>query len=122
MDFSKIKEVRFNGEKVAEVMLNNVTAWKNPSADNAFLMFIQNLYKVIGRGFVFAGKVERGIIKVGDNVEITGFGVKIITPVVDILISGKSVVSAQLGDLAEILLKCSDPGILSPGCALCTPK
>jgi elongation factor Tu len=40
--------------------------------DKPFLMPIEDVFSISGRGTVVTGRVERGIIKVGDNIEIVG--------------------------------------------------
>ena len=42
--------------------------------DKPFLMPVEDVFSITGRGTVATGRVERGIVKVGDEVEIVGFG------------------------------------------------
>ena len=42
--------------------------------DKPFLMPIEDVFTITGRGTVVTGRVERGMVKVGDEVEIVGFG------------------------------------------------
>ena len=44
--------------------------------DKPFLMPIEDVFSIKGRGTVGTGRIERGKVKVGDAVEIIGFGVK----------------------------------------------
>ena len=44
--------------------------------DKPFLMPIEDVFSIKGRGTVGTGRIERGKVKVGDPVEIVGFGVK----------------------------------------------
>src|SRR5690606_19014639 len=41
--------------------------------DQPFLMSVEDIFTITGRGTVATGRIERGVIKVGDNVDIVGF-------------------------------------------------
>jgi elongation factor Tu len=74
--------------------------------DKPFLMPVDKVYQIKGRGTVAASKVERGTIKLGDQVEIIGFGYESTTSVVTgIEIFGKPTQQAQAGDDAGLLLR-----------------
>ena len=42
--------------------------------DKPFLMAVEDVFSITGRGTVVTGRIERGIVKVGEEVEIVGFG------------------------------------------------
>jgi len=42
--------------------------------EKTFLMAIEDVFSITGRGTVATGRIERGVLKVGDNVEIVGIG------------------------------------------------
>ncbi len=74
--------------------------------EKPFLMPVDQVYEIKGRGSVAASKIERGTIKVGDNVELVGMGFKPLPSVVsDIKIYEKWVKGAIAGDDAGLLLR-----------------
>lgn len=74
--------------------------------DKPFLMPVDKLYYIEGRGTVAASKIERGTIQAGEKVEIIGMGYEPIpTVVIGIEIFGKSTNKAQAGDDAGLLLR-----------------
>lgn len=74
--------------------------------DKPFLMPVDKLYYIEGRGTVAASKIERGIVKLQDRVEIVGMGYKPVEAVVtDIKIFEKSTNKAEAGDDAGLLLR-----------------
>ena len=64
--------------------------------DKPFLMPIENAFSIAGRGTVVTGKVERGILNKGDEVEILGFGRKITTTITGIEMFHKDLVRPAL--------------------------
>ena len=76
------------------------------NVDKPFLMPVDKVYYIEGRGAVAASKIERGTIKRGDKIELVGFGYEPIpTVVTDIEIFGKPANEAQAGDDAGLLLR-----------------
>src|SRR3954471_15548508 len=69
-----------------------------------FLMPIENVLTISGRGTVVTGKVERGTLRVGDQVEVVGLGETISTVATGLETFGKSLPTAEAGDNAAILL------------------
>ncbi len=77
----------------------------NYDENGAFLMPIEDIFTITGRGTLVTGKVSRGKIKVGDTIQIIGLDKEIKTTVVKgIEISRKSVDEATVGDDVGILL------------------
>ncbi|MGI9118282.1 MAG: elongation factor Tu [Minisyncoccia bacterium] len=70
-----------------------------------FLMPIEDVFSIEGRGTVVTGKIERGIVKVGDEVEIVGIKETVKTTVTGIEMFNKSLNEGQAGDNAGILLR-----------------
>ncbi|NYI76654.1 elongation factor Tu [Nocardioides panzhihuensis] len=70
-----------------------------------FLMPIENVVTITGRGTVVTGAVERGTLKVGDAVEIVGLGPTITSTAIGMETFGKSLESADAGDNAAVLLR-----------------
>jgi elongation factor Tu len=70
-----------------------------------FLMPIENVLTISGRGTVVTGSVERGTLSVGDRVEVIGLGPTLSTVATGLETFGKSLPSAQAGDNAAVLLR-----------------
>ncbi|MFI7062206.1 elongation factor Tu [Kribbella sp. NPDC050124] len=70
-----------------------------------FLMPIENVLTISGRGTVVTGAVERGSLKVGDTVEVVGLGPTVTSTAIGMETFGKSLESAEAGDNAAVLLR-----------------
>ncbi|GGR64697.1 elongation factor Tu [Nocardioides luteus] len=70
-----------------------------------FLMPIENVVTITGRGTVVTGAVERGSLKVGDAVEVVGLGPTFASTAIGMETFGKSLESAEAGDNAAVLLR-----------------
>jgi elongation factor Tu len=73
--------------------------------DKPFLMPVEDVFSITGRGTVVTGKVERGRIKPGDEVELIGFGTHIKTVAVSIEMFRKVLDEGVAGDNIGILLR-----------------
>lgn len=73
--------------------------------DKPFLMSIEDVFSITGRGTVVTGKVERGTVKVGEEVEIVGFGETRKTVVTGVEMFRKLLEQAQAGDNVGCLLR-----------------
>ncbi len=73
--------------------------------DKPFLMPIEDIFSIEGRGTVVTGRIERGQIKVGEEVEIVGIKDTTKTTVTGIEMFNKQLQSGQAGDNAGILLR-----------------
>jgi elongation factor Tu len=73
--------------------------------DKPFLMPIEDVFSISGRGTVVTGRVERGIIKVGDEVEIVGFGPTQKTVCTGVEMFRKVLDEGRAGDNIGILLR-----------------
>ena len=73
--------------------------------DKPFLMPIEDIFSIEGRGTVVTGRVERGQVKVGEEIEIVGIKDTTVTTVTGVEMFNKSLDSAQAGDNAGILLR-----------------
>jgi elongation factor Tu len=73
--------------------------------DKPFLLAIEDVFSIKGRGTVATGRVERGTVKVGDEAEIIGFGVTRKTTVTGVEMFRKSLDFATAGDNAGLLLR-----------------
>ncbi|MCH5674569.1 elongation factor Tu [Streptomyces gilvus] len=71
--------------------------------DAPFLLPVENVLTITGRGTVVTGAVERGVVRVGDRVEVLGAGVE--TVVTGLETFGKPMEEAQAGDNVALLLR-----------------
>ena len=70
-----------------------------------FLMPVENVLTISGRGTVVTGAIEQGTLKVGDPVEVVGLGPTFATVATGLEMFGKSLAEAEAGDNAAILLR-----------------
>ncbi|HXK34893.1 MAG TPA: elongation factor Tu [Candidatus Paceibacterota bacterium] len=70
-----------------------------------FLMPVEDIFSIEGRGTVVTGKIERGVVKVGEEVEVIGLKPTQKTTVTGIEMFNKSLEEGQAGDNAGILLR-----------------
>ena len=73
--------------------------------DKPFLMPIEDIFSIEGRGTVVTGRIERGLVKLNDEVEVVGLKPTAKTVVTGIEIFNKSLDEGQAGDNAGILLR-----------------
>jgi elongation factor Tu len=73
--------------------------------DKPFLMPVEDIFSIEGRGTVVTGKIERGVVKVGEEVEIIGLKDAVKTTVTGIEMFNKSLGEGQAGDNAGILIR-----------------
>jgi len=75
------------------------------AVDKPFLMPIEDVFSISGRGTVVTGRVERGVIKVGEDVEIVGFAPTQKTVVTGVEMFRKTLDYGQAGDNVGLLLR-----------------
>ena len=73
--------------------------------DKPFLMPVEDVFSITGRGTVGTGRIESGIIKVGDEVSILGMGADSKTTVTGVEMFRKLLDEGQAGDNAGLLLR-----------------
>jgi len=93
--------------KVKELVDTMDTYFPQPERelDKPFLMPIEDIFSIEGRGTVITGRIERGEIKVGEEIEIVGLKDTTKTTVTGIEMFNKQLQSGQAGDNAGILLR-----------------
>jgi elongation factor Tu len=87
----------------------------------AFLMPIENVMTITGRGTVVTGAVERGVLGLGDTVEVIGLGDAVASVATGIETFGKPMRQAQAGDNAAVLLRGVKRGEVRRGQVLALP-
>ena len=91
--------------------------------DKPFLMPVEDVFTITGRGTVATGRVERGQVKIGDVVEIVGLGAENkTTTVTGVEMFRKSLDSAMAGDNAGLLLRGVERKDIERGQVLAAPK
>ncbi len=93
--------------------------------DRPFLMPVEDVFSITGRGTVATGRIERGVIKVGDPVELVGMmkdGEKPLTSVcTGVEMFRKLLDRGEAGDNAGILLRGIDKDAIKRGMVICAP-
>ena len=110
-------------DKIWELMDAIDTYFPTPERDldKPFLMPIEDIFSITGRGTVATGRVERGIVKVGDEVELVGLGETKKTTVTGVEMFRKSLDQGQAGDNIGALLRGVDKTEIQRGQVLCKP-
>ena len=89
--------------------------------DKPFLMPVEDVFSISGRGTVVTGRIERGIIKVGDEIEIVGIRPTRKTTVTGVEMFRKLLDQGQAGDNAGLLLRGTKRDDVERGQVLCKP-
>jgi elongation factor Tu len=90
--------------KLAEA-LDSYIPTPERAVDGAFLMPIEDVFSISGRGTVVTGRVERGIVKVGEEIEIVGIKPTLKTTCTGVEMFRKLLDQGQAGDNVGILLR-----------------
>ena len=91
--------------------------------DMAFLMSVEDVFSITGRGTVATGRIERGIIKVGEGVEIVGLmDAPLTSTVTGVEMFKKLLDEGQAGDNAGLLLRGIEKKDIRRGMVICAPK
>ena len=89
--------------------------------DQPFLMPVEDVFGIKGRGTVVTGRVERGIVKTGDEIEIVGFGNTVTTTVTGVEMFHKTLEEGQPGDAVGALIRGIEREDVSRGAVLSKP-
>ena len=112
------------GAKAIEDLMKNVDSYipqPKRDIDRDFLMPIEDVFSISGRGTVVTGRVERGIVKVGDNVEIVGLRDTITTTVTGVEMFRKELDEGRAGENVGVLLRGTKREELARGQVLAKP-
>jgi elongation factor Tu len=90
--------------------------------DKPFLMPIEDVFSIKGRGTVGTGRIERGRIKVGEPVEIVGFGASKTSVITGVEAFNKTLDEGQAGENVGVLLRGVEKSDLERGQVLAAPK
>jgi elongation factor Tu len=112
------------GQKITELM-NAIDTWipqPERQVDKPFLMPVEDVFSITGRGTVATGRIERGIIKVGDTVDIVGMNSAKSTTVTGVEMFRKLLDEGQAGDNVGLLLRGVGKEEIERGMVLAKPK
>ena len=119
-----------NGEekwvKTVEELMDAVDNWiEEPvrDKDKSFLMPIEDVFSITGRGTVATGRIETGVAKVGDPVEIIGMAAeKLTSTITGVEMFRKLLDEGEAGDNVGLLLRGIDKNQIRRGMVVCAPK
>jgi len=107
-------------EKLVEAMDSYIPEPKR-ALDGPFLMPVEDVFSISGRGTVVTGRIERGIIKVGDEIEIVGIKATQKTTCTGVEMFRKLLDQGQAGDNVGVLLRGTKREEVERGQVLCKP-
>jgi elongation factor Tu len=113
------------GAKAIEALMDAVDAWIPEPVrviDKPFLMPIEDIFSIKGRGTVATGRVERGKVHVGDELEIVGFEETRKTVATGVEMFRKLLDEGMAGDNVGVLLRGVDKDTIYRGMVLAAPK
>ena len=110
-------------EKVMELMdaCDNWIPLPPRDIDKPFLMPVEDVFSITGRGTVATGRIEAGVIHVGDEVEILGLGEDKKSVVTGVEMFRKLLDQGEAGDNVGLLLRGIDKNEIKRGMILCHP-
>ena len=113
------------GEPSIKALMNALDTWiPEPKRDKEkpFLMAVEDVFSITGRGTVATGRIERGIVKVGDTIEIIGFRDTMNTVATGIEMFRKLLDQGEAGDNVGVLLRGVEKNQIERGQVLAAPK
>ena len=90
--------------------------------DKDFLMPIEDIFSISGRGTVVTGRIEKGVVKVGDTVQIVGIRPTQTTTVTGVEMLRKEMDQGEAGDNVGVLLRGTKKEDVERGMVLCKPN
>ena len=111
------------GEKIVALMdaVDSYIPTPERDTDKPFLMPVEDVFSISGRGTVVTGRIELGTIKVGEEIEIVGFGDTRKTTVTGVEMFRKEMDQGQAGDNCGVLLRGVKKEEVERGQVLCKP-
>uniref|UniRef100_UPI0040473518 elongation factor Tu n=1 Tax=Aliarcobacter sp. TaxID=2321116 RepID=UPI0040473518 len=112
------------GEKIIALMdaVDDYIPTPERDVDQDFLMPVEDVFSISGRGTVVTGRIEKGTIKIGETIEIVGFSDTQTTTVTGVEMFRKEMEQGQAGDNCGILLRGIKKEDVERGQVLCKPK
>jgi len=110
--------------KIIELMeaVDNYVPLPTRDVDKPFLMPVEDVMTITGRGTVATGRIERGVINIGDPVEIIGLGEETLkSTCTGVEMFRKQLDRGEAGDNAGLLLRGIDKNVIRRGMVICKP-
>ena len=111
-------------EKIMELM-DAVDSWiplPPREMDKPFLMPVEDIFSITGRGTVATGRIERGVVHTGDELSIIGFDANLSTTCTGVEMFRKLLDEGQAGDNVGLLLRGIDKNQIKRGMVICKPN
>jgi elongation factor Tu len=89
--------------------------------DKPFLLAVEDVFSIKGRGTVATGRIERGVVKVGDEAAIVGYGSEVKTIITGVEMFRKQLDQGQAGDNVGVLLRGIEKDAIERGQVLAKP-
>ncbi|PID48312.1 MAG: elongation factor Tu [Proteobacteria bacterium] len=111
------------GEKILALMdeVDNFIPTPDRDTDKDFLMPVEDVFSISGRGTVVTGRIEKGVVKVGDEIEIVGIKDTQKTTVTGVEMFRKEMDQGEAGDNCGVLLRGTKKEEVERGMVLCKP-
>jgi elongation factor Tu len=113
------------GEPSIKALLEALDTWipePKRETDKPFLMAVEDVFSITGRGTVATGRIERGVVKVGETLEIIGFRDTMNTVATGIEMFRKLLDQGEAGDNVGVLLRGVEKNQIERGQVLAAPK
>ena len=110
-------------DKIFELMaaVDDFIPTPERAVDKPFLMPVEDVFSITGRGTVATGRIESGIVKVGEEIELVGMGATSKTTCTGVEMFRKLLDEGQAGDNAGLLLRGIDKKDIARGMVLAKP-
>ena len=110
-------------EKIDELMaaVDEYIPLPERDIDKDFLMPVEDVFSITGRGTVATGRIERGVINSGDEVQILGMGADMKSVVTGVEMFRKILDRGEAGDNVGLLLRGIDKAEIKRGMVICKP-
>jgi len=112
------------GKPAIDELMSSVDEWipmPERPVDQPFLMPIEDVFSISGRGTVGTGRIERGIVKVGEEVEVVGIRETRTTTITGVEMFRKLLDEGQAGDNVGLLFRGVEKEELLRGMVVCKP-
>jgi elongation factor Tu len=111
------------GKKIQELLdaLDTYIPQPKREVDKPFLMPVEDVFSITGRGTVATGRIERGLVKVGEEVQLVGFGATKKTVVTGVEMFRKLLDQGEAGDNVGLLLRGIEKNEIERGMVLSKP-
>ncbi|MEX2597008.1 MAG: elongation factor Tu [Salibacteraceae bacterium] len=110
-------------EKIMELMeaVDSYIPLPPRDVDKDFLMPVEDVFSITGRGTVATGRIESGVTNTGDQVEIIGFEEKLTSTITGVEMFRKILDRGEAGDNVGLLLRGIEKGDIRRGMVICKP-